>query len=114
MKVLPFTQHELLLAILKDLTRRVAPNAHRQLLGRCPKGIGYLLRKLLSTYKIKVKLFPRGKGNKGFRRTGLQDVPECAVYTVSCSAEQALRVIKCQALHRIDVKIFVPFGRELD
>jgi hypothetical protein len=93
MKALPFTRHELLLAILKDLRKRVAPNAHRQLLGRCPKSIGYLLRKQLSAHKIKVRLFPRGKGNKGFRRTGLKDVSECAVYTVGHTADQVLNLV---------------------
>jgi len=93
MKVLPFTRRGLLLTILEDLRRRVAPNAHTHLLGRCPKSIGYLLRKQLSTHKVKVRLFPRGKGNKGFRRTRLKDVSECAVYTVGYTADQVLAIV---------------------
>jgi hypothetical protein len=91
---LRYEHRSLLLAIVRGLIRSnsTALAQHPRRLGRCPKALAYLLRQLLVEVNMPLRLrfFPRGEGNNGFRHSRLCDVPECAIYVVEGSADGAL------------------------
>ena len=96
MMKLHFERRDLLLAIVRGLIRsdEIAHYHcnHPRRLGRCSKSLAYLLRELLAEFgiTIRLRLFPRGKGNNGFRKSCLRDVPECAIYVAEGSANEAI------------------------
>jgi len=100
LRKLHFERRDLLLAIIRGLIRSdgAALGRHPRRLGRCPKNIAYLLRQLLTEFGITLRLrfFPRGKGNNGFRNSRVRDVPECAIYVAEGSADEALSEIAAE------------------
>jgi len=76
-----YSSTDLLFGILHNMRRSLPLRVNDHCIGRCPTDIGYLLREMLADYKVRVRLFPRGQGNKGMRKgLALGDSRECVVY----------------------------------
>jgi len=96
MKKLTLSKNETLFFILRDMRKPdISHTNHAKYLGRCQKDTGYLLRRMLRNFGIKVRLFPRGKGNWGMTRgtIRLRNAAECAVYTTNCTVDEAFAKI---------------------